>query len=169
LDLLLLAEGRHVLHLELYREFAWLWKGVRPQWTGGIVKGVVAFGAALVEKGEYAEAEPLLRLCLAIRREALSEEDWRIAEVMSVLGASLAGQNKFDEAEPLLLESYTQVKDSAETIPNALRNEQIGKALERIVNLYESWNKPRTAAKYRAALSEQESAGPAEPEAKSPP
>ena len=71
---------------------------------------------------------------------------------MSLLGASLAGQDKFTEAEPLLLDAYNQMKDNAETIPNQYRDERIREALERIVNLYESWGKPDEAAKYRALL-----------------
>jgi hypothetical protein len=81
---------------------------------------------------------------------------------MSVLGASLSGQGRFDEAEPLLLDAYSQMRDNAETIPEDYRADRIREALERIVKLYESWGNLDEARKYRAALSEQESAEPAD-------
>ena len=80
--------------------------------------------------------------------------DWRIAHVRSVLGAALTGQDKYADAEPLLLAGYSQMRDAADSIPDELREARLREALERIVKLYESWGKPDKAAEYRASLSQ---------------
>ncbi|UCC31747.1 MAG: tetratricopeptide repeat protein, partial [Phycisphaerales bacterium] len=83
------------------------------------------------------------------------------AQYEARLGQYLTEMGSFAEAEPLLLDTYSQIRDR----PGA-RPEQVREALERLVNLYEAWGKADKAAKYHAALSEREAAKPAEPEAK---
>src|SRR5262249_2408509 len=59
--------------------------------------------------GKPFEAEPLLRACLAIQTKKAPDE-WRTFETRSLLGASLLGQKKYAEAEPLLLQGYEGMK-----------------------------------------------------------
>jgi hypothetical protein len=80
---------------------------------------------------------------------------------MSLLGAALAGQGRFGEAEPLLLDGYQGLGERAETIPPEYRDERLREALERVVDFYETWDAAEPgkgyaekAAEYRAALSE---------------
>jgi len=47
-----------------------------------------------------------LRESLAIRRAALGETHWQVAETKSVLGAALATQGQRAEAQPLLSTAY---------------------------------------------------------------
>jgi len=103
-------------------------------------------GQTLMEQGNFVEAEPLLRACLAMRRRALPEDHWLIADTVSLLGGTLAGQRKFAEAEPLLLDGYAGTKGSPQVPANRER-----RALQRIVQLYESWGKPGQAAAWRRA------------------
>ncbi|HKR26905.1 MAG TPA: serine/threonine-protein kinase [Acidobacteriaceae bacterium] len=56
-------------------------------------------------EGKYAEAEPLAREALELQKK-ISPGDWPQYNAESVLGASLAGQKKMSEAEPLLREGY---------------------------------------------------------------
>lgn len=130
--------------------------GSLPRGELGIANTVVYYATALVKRQKYTEAVPLLRQVLEIRQAAYPQGDWRIAYVMSLLGAALAGQDKFTEAEPLLLEGYNQMKDHAEMIPAYFREVRPREALERVVNLYESWEAAEPgkgyaekAAKYR--------------------
>jgi tetratricopeptide (TPR) repeat protein len=108
----------------------------------------------LIKERRYAEAEPLLRKALAIRRKSLPEDHRLIAEAMSVLGAALTGQGLHAQAEPLILEAYkTVVGDDRAT------GDEQTQAHDRVIEFYESWGKPREAAKWReAAKSRQEAA-----------
>ncbi|HEY1810571.1 MAG TPA: serine/threonine-protein kinase [Acidobacteriaceae bacterium] len=56
-------------------------------------------------EGKYAEAEPLAREALELQKR-MSPGDWPQYNAESVLGASLAGQKKMAEAEPLLRDGY---------------------------------------------------------------
>ena len=62
---------------------------------------------------------------------------------MSLLGASLVGQGKFKKAEPLLLNGYEKMPFGPSYRVNRL-------ALERLIALYEAWDKPEKAEAYRA-------------------
>jgi hypothetical protein len=56
-------------------------------------------------QGRFAESEPLAREALEFNRKQ-QPDDWPSFRAESLLGASLAGQKKYAEAEPLLLEGY---------------------------------------------------------------
>ncbi len=116
--------------------------------TDSIAGGSLALrGQTLMEQGNLAEAEPLLRGCLAMRQNALPRNHWLIADTMSLLGGSLAGQGKFAQAEPLLLDGYAGMKDSRQAPESRKRQ-----ALQRIVALYESWGKPDQAGAWRRSV-----------------
>jgi tetratricopeptide (TPR) repeat protein len=124
-------------------------------------------GENLVAEKKYAEAEPPLRECLATweRRPphdgeffmALSPQGAarEYAFAKSLLGASLLGQRRHAEAEPLLVQGYqgltprTAARD-ARSIP--LDKRRRIEALGWLVQLYEEWGKPDEAAKWRAEL-----------------
>jgi serine/threonine-protein kinase len=102
--------------------------------------------SVLVTLRKASEAEAKAREALAIFRVS-KPDSWRVADAESVLGSCLAAQRRFQEAEPLLTESYPMLKrdsgDGAKQAPAALR---------RIVDLYTVWGKPDRAAEYRALL-----------------
>ena len=62
----------------------------------------------------------------------------------SLLGASLVGETKYAEAEPLLLEGYRgmQARKDLTAVPNC---RHIHSAREWIVPMYEGWSKPEKA------------------------
>lgn len=101
----------------------------------------------LLEEGADEDAEAFIRECLQIRKTALPDSHWLIPNTESLLGRCLAAQERFEEAEPLLLASYeslrTQLGATSQPAVDALR---------RIIDLYEAWNKPDEAAQYRAKL-----------------
>ncbi len=56
-----------------------------------------------IERGAGAAVEAELRDVLAMRARVYGESDWRVAQVRSLLGASLVAQRRFAEAEPLMV------------------------------------------------------------------
>ena len=69
-----------------------------------------SLGKLLLEKGEAASAEPMLREALVIQRKTSPKNDWSTHDTASVLGACLTATRRYDEAEPLLTESYERLK-----------------------------------------------------------
>jgi len=107
-------------------------------------------GLNLLNQKRFAEAEPILRQCLAIR-EAATPEEWLRFNAMSLLGGALLGQRKYAEAEPILLQGYEGMKQREATIP-AHGKVRLPEAVERIVQLYEATNQPELAQEWRAKL-----------------
>ena len=92
--------------------------------------------------------------------QKIRPDDWQLYFAESLLAADLAGQKKYAEAEPLLLEGYRGM---------AARQAKIGgpdwyhldRAGEWIVQLYRAWGKPDLAAEWAQRLPPGKSAGPA--------
>jgi serine/threonine-protein kinase len=103
-------------------------------------------GEALTVTAKAAEAEPLLREALAIRREVLPKGDWLTAHVESLLGGCLTVQARYADAEPLLLQGHDGLAAAKGTPPKRLAQA----ARQRLVELYEKWQKPEQAAVWRA-------------------
>jgi hypothetical protein len=64
-----------------------------------------------------------------------------------VLGGCLIALHRYDEAEPLLLESHAVLRAR-----KGERSREARDALEWIAQLYEAWGKPDKARDYRAAV-----------------
>jgi hypothetical protein len=97
----------------------------------------------------YAVAEPLLRegLCLTEKHDV--DAGYRLY-VMSFLGASLAGQKNYTDAEPLLLQSCEGLQPrQASLSPHLNAPRRITESLERLAQLYDSWGKPAQAAEWK--------------------
>lgn len=101
----------------------------------------------------WTDAEPVLRECLTIR-EKLEADDWRTFNTSSMLGGSLLGQEKFAEAEPLLISGYEGMKLREEKIP-AVGRPRLTESIERLVELYTAWQKPEQAKEWSTRLEEQ--------------
>ena len=108
-----------------------------------------------------AQAEPLLRQSMAIHDQKIPD-DWSTFETRSLLGASLIGQEKYTEAERLLLESYEGLATRAAKIPSISRK-CVSEALERIVQLYDDWGKKLEAEEWRKKLRSPTSSIPPQP------
>ncbi len=108
---------------------------------------MAVFGQTLLDMKGYAEAEPLLRECLAIR-EKTQPDAWNTFNTQSRLGGALLGQKKYADAEPLLLKGYEGMKAREKTIPPQ-GNTRIPEALDRLIELYTATDRPDEAKKYR--------------------
>ncbi|MFK7820096.1 MAG: tetratricopeptide repeat protein, partial [Planctomycetaceae bacterium] len=104
---------------------------------------LVRYGQMLLKVEAFAEAEPILRECLVIREKSLPDS-WLTANSKSLVGATLLGQEKYDEAEPLLLTGYEEMQQRKATMKPANKVRLI-EALERLVQLYEATGKTEDA------------------------
>ncbi|MBK8465910.1 MAG: protein kinase [Chloracidobacterium sp.] len=75
--------------------------------TALIIKGL-----SLTKSGHSGEGERILREALKLRTETLAAGHYWVAAAQGALGECLATQRRFDEAEPLLVESYESLKAS---------------------------------------------------------
>ena len=102
---------------------------------------------AHLSQAKFAESEPLAHEALEFARKK-QPDDWQRFRADSLLGASLAGQKKYIEAEPLLLEGYQGMLARKERIavPHWYH---LDRAREWIVQLYQAGGKPAKAAEWR--------------------
>jgi serine/threonine protein kinase len=98
----------------------------------------------------YAEAEALSRESLKFR-ERNEADDYTTFHTKSLLGASLLGQKKYAEAEPLLLAGYEGMRQREGKIP-AVRKFRMTDAIEWLVQFYEATGKTGKADEWRKKL-----------------
>jgi eukaryotic-like serine/threonine-protein kinase len=104
--------------------------------------------ALIISKsGRLAEAEVIVREALGRPEIATRQSQLLIAIAHSIRGECLVALKRYDEAEPLLIESYHTIKTS-----QGAHNPRTNDALRRLIALYEAWPKPELAAQYRALL-----------------
>jgi eukaryotic-like serine/threonine-protein kinase len=99
---------------------------------------------AYVSQGKFAESEPLAREAMETD-QSQRPDDWQRFRAESLLGASLAGQKKYAQAEPLLLEGYQGMLGRKERIGVPDRY-HLQLAHYWLVQLYKIWGKPQKAA-----------------------
>jgi hypothetical protein len=124
--------------------------------------GILApLGLSLIQQGKWAEAEAILRECLAIR-EKVQPEEWTTFNTRSLLGGSLLGQKKYAEAEPLIVSGYEGMKAREPNIPPA-GGPRFTEATVRVVKLYEAWGKPDKVALWETRLAKPSAAAGKQP------
>jgi hypothetical protein len=112
---------------------------------------------------KWSEAEPILRECLAIREKA-QPDHWSTFNAQSMLGGALLGQKKYAEAEPLLVKGYEGMKARERDVLQQGVT-RIPEALDRLIELYVTTNKPEEVKKWRAERAKY----PSPPEVAPPP
>ena len=98
----------------------------------------------------YAEPEPLLREALNTLQHT-SPDSWKRYYLESLLGAALAGQKRYAEAEPLLLSGYAGLIQRKATIPAASKS-NLADAADWIVQLYRDWGQPDKTTEWQSKL-----------------
>lgn len=95
-------------------------------------------------QGRAQDAEQRYRDVLAQLRKTAPETDWEVGRAKSELGAHLAARRAFEEAEQLLVAGFeTLLADTG------VRHEVCDVARTRLVTLYEHWNRPGDARRWR--------------------
>ena len=106
--------------------------------------------AANLDLRRWPEAETAARECLNLR-DRTQTLDWERFHTMSQLAAALAGEKRYAEAEPLLLQGYDGLKAREAVIP-AARKQDKADAAARIAELYDAWGKKAKADEWRKKL-----------------
>jgi len=102
---------------------------------------------AYVSQEQFVQAEPLAREAFEFNRKE-QPGNWQRFRAESLLGASLAGQRKYAEAEPLLLEGYQGMlaRKNLIGVPDWYH---LDRAREWLVQLYQAWGKREKAADWQ--------------------
>jgi serine/threonine protein kinase len=108
---------------------------------------LIVEGLVLNETGRSAEGEIVLREALRIRLGSLPKGHFWIGLAQGALGECLATQQRFSEADPLLVDSYNNL---AQTLGS--RDPRTRAALKCLIAFYDSWAKPEEAARLRLKL-----------------
>jgi hypothetical protein len=120
---------------------------VQLSWLGGI----------LLRQRKAAEAEPVLRECLALRQEK-QPDSWTTFNMQSMLGESLLIQEKYAEAELQLLAAFEGLKKRQASIPAQARFRLI-QSVQRLVRLYNAVDDQKKVAQWRRELEVVRTAG----------
>ena len=114
------------------------------------ISTMAVLGDVRLQQKKYAEAEALLREVRTNNQDAAADT-WELYWSQHLLGASLAAQKRYAEAEPHMVSGYHGMMQRETAIP--LEDKLVlSQAAERIVRLYESWAKPEQAAEWREKL-----------------
>jgi hypothetical protein len=101
---------------------------------------------AYLSQGKFTEAEPLAREALEFNRKQ-QPDNWQRFRAESLLGKSLAGQKKYADAEPLLVDGYQGMLSRKERIAMPDRY-HLERAHEWVVQLHRAWKKPQKAEEW---------------------
>jgi tetratricopeptide (TPR) repeat protein len=103
------------------------------------------------DEGDFEEAEGLYDQLNRKSERLLAAEDWRLGVFQGDYGRFLLDVERLDDAEDYFLRSYELLRDAfGERHPRAKR------AARRLAGLYQAWNKPEEAARWRAKLEPKE-------------
>ena len=141
----------------LYRQSLELRRKARAPQPADIAQSMNFLANLLEEQDRHAEAEPLYRECLA-SRETNCPNAWYTHYTRAMLGATLVGKRKFDEAEPLLISGYEGMRERESSIRE--RTKVLTEIMQNFVQLFEATSRPEQAAEWREKLALVQSAGP---------
>ena len=117
-----------------------LWRETLGAGHPDTINGAMYLGDTRINMGKFAEAETVLRDALSAQEKA-NATVWSRYNLSALLGAALAGQKRFDEAEPLFLSGYKGMVERQATMQVRSRI-YIARARERLVEMYRAWGKP---------------------------
>ncbi len=80
-------------------------RSARPQGGRLLLEVLQEQAAIAIASGDAADAETVAREAAALGTELFGESHWRTAAARVMVGAALAEQRRFEEAEPLLIDS----------------------------------------------------------------
>jgi hypothetical protein len=112
---------------------------------------LASLGVNLMAQGRYADAEPVVRECLTIAA-ALNANPWVSLALQSLLGHCLLGQRRYAHAEWWLLQSWTGLQQLQAQKPSPGVQGSLAETADRLILLYDQWQKPEQAAKWRKEL-----------------
>jgi eukaryotic-like serine/threonine-protein kinase len=108
-------------------------------------RAFTGMGDHFVATGAFEKAEREYRRAVTVRQNIHPAPHWRIAEARSRVGHALFRQQRYQDAEALLTESYARLSSDTGAIP-----ESADRARAWLIELYDAWDRPRDADRYRA-------------------
>ena len=106
----------------------------------------IALADARLKQHEYAAAGTVLRNTLKTY-ERVAPDDFERYRCQGLPGATLAGEKKYAEGEPLLLAGYDGMVKVQDNVPAADRR-AISDIAQRTASLYQAWGQPDKAAEW---------------------
>ncbi len=142
---LLRTRGDLEVAAALYREALEI--GYRAIGRGhpGQAYALLELGQILVQLDKAREALPVLQEAYEVRRRALPEASPLTALAATELGSCFTALERYSEAEGYLLEGFRLLGQEPQGTRRGSRRPR-----DLLVALYEAWDKPRQADKYRA-------------------
>ncbi|MCG8405908.1 MAG: serine/threonine-protein kinase [Phycisphaerales bacterium] len=120
--------------------------GDRHPYTLGIL---TELATSLNELDRWTHAERYAREAERMSRAMYGQDDWRYGYQILTLGASLRGQDRYSEAEPLLLQAHLLLQEHhGSAHPRTLQ------AVEEIAGMYEALGESNSAADWRKRLND---------------
>ncbi len=105
----------------------------------------LTLGKILMRTGGLAEAESTLRSVIARLEQSYPADHPGVAAAHGALGECLVLEKRYAEAEPLLLDSYKIFQARVGSSDPRAESARV-----RLLKLYEAWEKPAEAARYRS-------------------
>lgn len=110
-------------------------------------ESLLAMARIMISRGNFSNAESSVRECIEIRKTSLPEDHWLTSVAENILGECFVGRQRYEEAEPLLLDSFFTIRQQL-----GEDDERTVTALGRIDQLYEKWGMPERATEFREKL-----------------
>jgi tetratricopeptide (TPR) repeat protein len=150
LGITLMEEGKLIEAEQLFREA--VETRARVDDESAVALEQINLADALNRHAKFAEAEATARNALATREKS-APEDWRTFYCRSLLGDSLAGQQKYADAEPLLISGYEGMQARVAGIRRESRI-RVKEALERLAQFYTAAGRPEEASRWKEKLAD---------------
>ena len=112
-----------------------------------LAEALGAHGALFLLQADHGQAEVVLAEASELLFMELPESDLRVWQVLSDLGAAIAGQGRREEAEPMLVESAGRMLESATARAASSETSVLvvdpEACVQRLVDFYEAWHVER--------------------------
>jgi tetratricopeptide (TPR) repeat protein len=111
------------------------------------VRHTNTLGLVYLQQRRYEDVKRLLGDAVPTRTD--KKDAWYRYTAETIVGAALAGEKKYAEAERMLIAGYEGLIEQKATIPQGA-TDPIDRAREWIVRLYKAWGKPDRAGEWSA-------------------
>ncbi|MEM9998599.1 MAG: tetratricopeptide repeat protein, partial [Bacteroidota bacterium] len=138
-------EGNRLVVLAFYRHVLERTPVTRGDDIFGVAVITSHHANVLLDAGRLAEAEAGFRDALDRMGRALPPGHIRIARTTENLALCLQAQERYPEAEPLLLDAYAMYEAA---------DYDASRLVERLGAFYEAWGRPSEAARWQARAAE---------------
>jgi len=140
-------EGKYILAQTHLAQVLPGWRHNFGSESPDTINAAADLALAYQSQGKFTESQPLAHEAVEFYQKK-QPDDWQGFRAKTLLGASLAGQKKYAEAEPLLLQGYRGMVARKDRIAVPDRY-HLDRAHEWVVQLYEAWGEPEKAAEWR--------------------